>query len=108
MQLSHLEATRLSPYPHRDIQRLKTGGLLSEAEAGDFTPSGFLHIISKLEQVAHSTAWAREALTAERRAFLLIYGGVEPYEPTELASPMRRPGELELEFKARRHFYGQS
>ncbi len=95
---------QLSPYPYRNQTHLRDRLRLTERQVSDFSPSGFLHIIEKLEPIARDTAWAKEALNAERRAYLIIHGSVEPYEATELKSSIRRPGELELEFKAARLF----
>lgn len=95
---------QLSPYPYRNQELLQQRLALTERQVSDFSPKGFLHIIEKLEPIATHTAWAKEALTAERRAYLVIHGSVEPYSPKELSAPSRRPGELELEFKAARRF----
>ena len=91
---------QLSPYPYRTQADLQARLGLTERQVSDFTAAGFLLIIEKLEPIAKHTAWAREALNRERRAYLIMHGSVVPYAPKELATPTRRPGELELEFKA--------
>jgi len=61
-------------------------------ELCDFSVRGFLRIITRLEEISHHTAWAREALNAERRAYLIIHGGMQAYSPSELSSPIRSFG----------------
>jgi hypothetical protein len=100
-----LENIKTSPYPYRTNWTAKAGSFFSAKELADYTPSGFLHIISKLEGIAHNTAWAREALTAERRAYMVIHGDVEPYSVAEVASPIRDHSDLLLELRAAKRFH---
>ena len=102
MQNNSLDTIPIAPYAFRNQALLRDELGLSDTDLGDFSPTGFIHIIEKLEGL--STLRAREALNAERRAYLLLWGSVEPYSPAELKSPMRRAGELELEFQAARRF----
>lgn len=96
--------TLTSPYPYRAQDLLCASFGITPKQAGDFTRAGFLLIFEKLEAKASDNAQAREALAAERRAYLILHGAVKPYSMAELGSPVRRPGELEAEFKARRTF----
>lgn len=53
----------------RDIPTFTRIGF-SVKEASDFSPTGYINIIERLEKKSGHTAWARELLTAERRAYM--------------------------------------
>lgn len=102
----NLHTIPLSPYPYRNGAPLAEFLHLDNEEIGDFSPSGFMRIIRKLELVSHLYPWAKHALNAERRAYMILHGDVKPYNVvSELASPCRRSGELELEFLAAKEFH---
>lgn len=101
-----IENIQVSPYPYREKwAKARSGSFFSSRELADFTPAGFLHIIDRLETIANNAAWAREALAAERRAYMVLYGDVKPYSVAEVASPIRDNEELLLEMRAARRFH---
>lgn len=97
-----LENILTSPYPHRDQSALRANLGLTEAEAGDFTPTGFMLIIERLE--AASGEWAKNALSRERRAYQLIHGAVEPYSLAELSRKTAPLAQHLEEFRAAKVF----
>lgn len=54
----------------RDIRTMQSALGLSLKEACDFSAAGYLKIITILEGKAKHAEWARELLTAERRAYI--------------------------------------
>lgn len=73
--------TSLSPPAARPY-----GRMFAAHELDDFSCAGFLKIIDRLERSAHNTAWARDALVSERRAFMIIHGFMQGVPESPLRS----------------------
>lgn len=62
------------------------GMMFTARELSDFSCAGFLKIIERLERSAPNTAWAREALIAERRSYMIVHGFMQGVPESPLRS----------------------